>query len=59
MSRINDGYFGEEPWSYGSVERVKEHNPNISRKQMRILEYKSADIYNTNEDIRKSMNILE
>ena len=34
MSRINDGYFGEEPWSYGSVERVKEHNPNISRKKI-------------------------
>ena len=44
MSKLDKKYFENEPWSYGSYRRVKEHNPTLRKEA--ISEYLDGnDIY--------------
>ena len=34
---MDSDYYGQEPWSYGNAERVKEHNPEIDRGEISTM----------------------
>lgn len=53
MARIRTGYFGQEPWSYGSLKRVKDHNPDIDDAQI-SNELSKNEIFSRFKQHRKS-----
>ena len=49
---MEDDYFGKEPWSYGGINTVKDHNKNLSLEAISTKLAKN-DIYTRFKQYRK------